>query len=412
MPGASSVSSLPQPPEIREERRDDIHPVLAASGGGHRRMLVNYWYAHPVGHAIEGLRYCLGYHLADPSLRISLLLNGATPFELAECCRFVETTYAVPYMSFVEPVGDPAAALADVPRDWDWVVENHRVAQRDHDRFRGFRSFYAAATKHLRARHGWGVAGTEPPPYVPNGQLRLELPAAARAAANEVLRGRRAIAVILAGSSGYRHLYPSASSWQLILSALSEAHPDAVICLIGKLHADRRTTTRIDSAEVERIHATVPSALDYFDRPILEQIALIEASELVVSPHTGLAFAAATVGTPWLAISGGHWHEYFFNEEPVYSLLPDTDRYPCFAQGGRLPRIDADEDGEGPRTPSMSVARILEDLPELLRAADLLLHKRLAYEQALAEYFPRLLAAYHGDRSRIFSFDNIHEKYL
>jgi hypothetical protein len=44
--------------------------------------------------------------------------------------------------------------------------------------------------------------------------------------------------------------------------------------------------------------------------------------------------------------------------------------------------------------------------------AELLLEGRLGYEEPLAEYFPRLLRAYGGDRSRVFSFDRIHERYL
>jgi hypothetical protein len=74
--------------------------------------------------------------------------------------------------------------------------------------------------------------------------------------------------------------------------------------------------------------------------------------------------------------------------------------------------IDEDEDGEGPRAPSMSITRIREDLPELIHASELLIEKRLSYEDALAGYFPRLLAIYGGDRSRAFSFDNIGELYL
>ena len=46
-------------------------------------LLVEYWYAHSVGHAIEGLRYALGYAAAKPDLKVSILLNVATPVELA-----------------------------------------------------------------------------------------------------------------------------------------------------------------------------------------------------------------------------------------------------------------------------------------------------------------------------------------
>lgn len=74
--------------------------------------------------------------------------------------------------------------------------------------------------------------------------------------------------------------------------------------------------------------------------------------------------------------------------------------------------IAVDEDGEGPRTPSMSIARIRGDLAELLHAGELLIEHRLTYEDALADYVPRLLACYGGDHTRVFSFDNVGERYL
>jgi hypothetical protein len=406
--------------------------------GGHS-ILVNYWYANAVGHAIEGMRYSLGYQRADPSARVSLLLNGATPAELPSCCSFIETTYLVPFTHFMEVKGNPRAALAGLPREWDWVLDNHRTEDPSQQLISGFRRFYDATHDYFAPRLGTGVTGASPPAYEPHHQLRLELPEGARRAAAAKLNGRRAISVVLAGHSDRRAYYPSATSWELILRELGRRFPEAVFCLIGRsgrmrdsvpersgvlsaLEAfwsgrsgrrrDPRSTTTIASAEVERIAAS-SSSINCFDLPVLLQLAIVEASALFISPHTGFGFATVAVGTPWLAISGGHWHEYFFNGVPFYSVLPDTKRYPCFTQDGpRPPLIESDEDGEGPRAPSMSSARLSEDLPELLDAAEVLIDGRLSYDQALEEYFPRLLAAYRGDRSRIFSFDNIHRSYI
>jgi hypothetical protein len=375
-------------------------------------MLVNYWYAHPVGHCIEALRYCLGYKAADRDLSVSVLLNEATPVELARCCSFINSVYPVPYTTFEQPDGDPRAALATVPPTWDWVVDNHRELQSSHDAFAGFRRFYDAAGEYFQARRGHNWTGGEPPPYLPHQQLRLELPAAARRRAHETLGGRRAISVLLAGHSDPRAFYPSVASWQLILGEIAERFPDVVFCLIGKLGSgSARSTSTITRAEVERLLRSLPAS-DCFDRPLLEQLAIVEASALYVSPHSGFGFAAVSVGTPWLAISGGQWHEPFFNGVPFYSVIPDTKRYPCFGWGAPLPIVAADEDGEGPRTVSMSAARIRDDLPEIVHAAELLLDGRLDYEQALRQYFPRLLAAYDGDRSRVFSFDGIDSAYI
>lgn len=406
-------------------------------------LLVNYWYWNSVGHAVEGMRYALGYKAADPELRVSLLLNSATAVELARLCPFIDDVYAVRFPAvpfaatglYEAPTGlpwrrgflrvrnhmrwrrhvrrtDPQEAFAGVPRTWTWLVE-HNEATDPVWASSTLREFYDAAHSYFEPRHPLGVAGREPPSYAPHQRLRLDLPPHVRAAATATIGSAgRAISVLLAGSAPERHLYPSLSSWELILEALSERYPDAAILLIGKTAQDGRTTTRIGRAELDTLLAAVPASVDCFDRPLLEQVALVEASDLLVSPHTGFSFVASTVGTPWLAISGGRWHEYFFNGEPFYSLLPDPRSYPTPVAEGPLPVIEADEDGEGPRTPSMSIARIREDLPELLQASELLIEKRLPYEQALADYFPRLFALYGGDPRRVFTFDDIGRRYL
>ena len=91
---------------------------------GSTTLLVDHWYSHAVGHVIEGLRRCQGYHACDPELRIALVLNRASPAELATCVPFLAEVYGVPYTSFGAPVGSPRRALQRVPRDWDYVVHH------------------------------------------------------------------------------------------------------------------------------------------------------------------------------------------------------------------------------------------------------------------------------------------------
>jgi len=74
------------------------------------------------------------------------------------------------------------------------------------------------------------------------------------------------------------------------------------------------------------------------------------------------------------------------------------------------PIIDADEDGEGPRTPTMSRARIVSDLDELVDAATRLIERRLPYEEAMREHFARVLQ--NTDASRIWTFENEHHAYV
>jgi hypothetical protein len=50
------------------------------------------------------------------------------------------------------------------------------------------------------------------------------------------------------------------------------------------------------------------------------------------------------VGTPWLALAGNDWAEYYFNPGiPFYSVLPDLDRFPCYVMLGHTPDPVEDE---------------------------------------------------------------------
>jgi len=321
--------------------------------------------------------------------------------------------FAIPYTSFGTSEGDPRSALRDVPRSWDHVLRHPAANDTFEARFEGLRRYYEASGRHFRARRSVGIAGRPPPPYQPHQRLRLELPEDERARAREALGHRRSIAVMPAGSSSLRALYPSVTSWNLILDELARRLPDAVFAFVGRLQqGGGRTTSGIARSEVDALLASRPDALDLFDRPIVEQLAAVETAALFLSPHTGFGFAAVAVATPWLALAGGDWHETFFNGVPFHSVLPKSREVPAFVQSKPLPMLAADVDGEGPRTATMSVARVREDLAELADRAVALVEGRVVYEEALAAYFPALVEAYAGDVSRIHTFESIHLDYV
>jgi hypothetical protein len=217
------------------------------------------------------------------------------------------------------------------------------------------------------------------------------------------------IAVMPAGSSD-RSLYPSTRSWLMILDALADAFADVQIALIGKRTDDDRTTTSLAGDELAALLAHRSRPIDCFDIGLIEQLAVAEACGVFLAPHTGFGLAALAVGTPWLALSGGRWFEYFFNRVPFRSVIPDTSRYPCFTQFDEAGTI-VERDGRR-RTPSMSEARIRADLPRIVAAAHELLTGTLGYEPALRDYFSDLLRAHGGDPSRIWSIDGIHFSYV
>ncbi len=373
--------------------------------------LVNFFEANPVGHVIEALHYALGYRRADLTLHLAVLLNAAAPTELASLCPFLDAAYAVRLPPATEH--DVLSALAYVPVGWDFVLDNdrryvpaHTAAVPDVARY------FATADRYFQVRREHTVLGRSGLPYVPHQQLQLELPKDQRRRAQVRLSaGQPRLAVLLAGS-GERWLYPSVSSWELILRAFQDRYPNAAVCFMGKLHHDDRTSSTLRPAELARLRTACPRAVDGFDLPLVDQLALVEACDVFVSAHSGFGMAALAVGTPWLTLSGGRWPEFFFNQVPFYSVLPDPDRFPCYTAFAQAAVLPSDEDGEGPRAPSMCRARILADLDALLAAADLLIERRLDYAEALEQHFGRLVRFWRGDRSRIWSIDGVHQAYV
>lgn len=203
------------------------------------------------------------------------------------------------------------------------------------------------------------------------------------------------------------------TSWLRVLGALTARFPGAAICLVGKLARDERTSTTFHPDELAWLLRHCPGTVDCFDLSLVDQLAVVEACDVFVAPHTGFGMAALAVGSPWLALSGNRWPEYLFNGVPFYSVLPDPGRFPCYTGlGPEPPSVAQDTDGEGRRSLSMCAARVEADLDELVAAAGALVERRLPYDEAMRGHFDRLLRFHGGDRSRIWSIDHAHAAYV
>ena len=112
--------------------------------------------------------------------------------------------------------------------------------------------------------------------------VRLAVPEASRALARPYAQPGVGIGIIPAGSAAAK-MYPDAGTWIAIMHALRARFPDASIYLTGSRSAGRGQTR----------------TAAYSDAEI--------GCDVVLAPHTGFAFLALCVGTPWLALSGGNW---------------------------------------------------------------------------------------------------------
>ncbi|GAA2830213.1 glycosyltransferase family 9 protein [Crossiella cryophila] len=374
-------------------------------------VLVNFVYAHNVGHAIEALHYAHGYHLADPDRRIALVLNKKTPVELASFCDCVDEVFEVEVDLF-DGDFDAAPALAGIPRDWDWVVGDLRGTQDvQRELFPGLARYYDTAATHFRAAKGTGSAGLVKigPSYRPHQELRLNLPRAELDRGAALLGDAPVKIAVLPGGSAPREYYPSTASWELILGGLAEKFPGARFCFLGKLDTgDGRTGTSFGAGELDRLRTAFPSVAAV-DVPLVDQLGALAACDLLISPHSGFSFTASALGVPWLALSGNRWPEYYFNGVPFYSVLPDRERFPCYSMFAADPD-PVDEPG-GPHAPSMSQARFAADLPEIVAGAQLLLGD-WSYPDALSDHFQRLNRRFPDWSTWFFAIDGVHLPFI
>jgi hypothetical protein len=93
----------------------------------------------------------IGYHAADPSREISVVLNAETPIRLADFCPFVASAYAIEH-PFVEACPDSTSRLAGVPRQSDWILDDvRRWKDPDLQMFPGMRDYPAVSDEHPAA---------------------------------------------------------------------------------------------------------------------------------------------------------------------------------------------------------------------------------------------------------------------
>ena len=361
-------------------------------------ILLNHVYYSPVGHVVEAIRYARGFHDANPGSEVHVALSDGAPWELCGGAPWIAGVYRI-------PVADPGPrdlSVPEMPREWDYIVDNNLMALEDESpgllvRPEGYQppergweeeatiAYYARTDAELTARKGRGVLF--PQMALPSGlgydadaNATLEVPADSRAFAARYAHGGPMICILPAGS-GPAAQYPGAQSWIEIIGALRERFPAARFYLTGARAGGRHrhlTTTRYSGDGLTRILASGGDLVDCYDIGLWHQVALLETCDLLVSPHSGFSFLASCVGTPWLTMSGGNWPESFFNGVPFYSVLPDNPEYPYAGA--------YDYDYDGPTIPDMQHERLLGRIPDLLAGAAFLLDPATMYEAALARH--------------------------
>lgn len=312
------------------------------------------------------------------------MLNAAAPTEMARWAGTVDEVYAVPLNTGADTM---AEGLQQIPQRWDYVLDNMRRSQ----------PLHAAAVPGLS--DWWPLADGH---FTASKTARQQI-------ANWLCDECELTVALLPAGSSERAAYPSARSWSGLVGAIRDRWPTARIILIGSHRDDGRTTTQISPKEHHRL-ARQPGMIDAFDRPLDQQLALVETADVFLSTHSGFGMAALAVSTPWVTISGGRWPEYFFNDVAFRSVLP-SGAYGAFSLYDP-PAVIVNDEGDGPRQPHVSRARLREDRSRIIEAIAELAANDLAYETALTDYYQQLHDLLGSDVSKLFSIDMVHRKYL
>lgn len=346
-------------------------------------LLLNWVFYNPVGHLVEALQHAHGYWRANGErYELHLMLNAATPFELAASLPWVRRVYALDTAELAAR-GAEAACLQDVPAHFDYVISDPRtrpgafIENWDEDELVKAQAVLNRLFPADEYSRGWGdfyglAEGAGPGlPYRRDAQLALPLPADALRFAAQFADDGRTVSVLLAGGAGALGS-PTHAAWVQVLGAIESVLPGArfVFTGVSERKTGRSFTRDWPPAAAVEVCRALPRAEVAYDIGIWNQLALISRSRLLLSPHTGFGFLSQLVGTPWLTLSSCPWPEYILNGVSFYSVLPDCDSYPSET---RVDRGCGQSLKDGARPACMEDRSIEARLADVHRGAALLL---------------------------------------
>lgn len=351
-----------------------------------KKLLINWVYYPPVGHAVEALKIAKGYSLANKNLDVYLLLNADTPTELAGACPWIKRTYPISTDEVFKD-GEKAKCLQKIPKNWDYISTDNRAGRlvKGNDRVELARTqevlqkiFVAKSSSIL--------------PVVPNPKIILPIPTKAKVFAKKFKHRGPMVAIMLGGAKGLRQS-PSVEMWLKICLALEQAIPNLKIYFMGITKSDHHRTFTKDFTldDVSYLIKHLKNAESAYNIGLWNQIALMKKCDIFLSPHTGFAFLAFVVDTPWLEIATCRWPLYFLNDVPFYSVLPKCNSYPSLdnraKECDRLLR-------EGKRVACVADDLIEKKIPEIVKGAKLLLDKSFTYHKAIKLHLRKIRKDY------------------
>jgi len=350
------------------------------------KKLLIAWVYHPaVGHLVEALQVAANYLAANPNLEIHVLVHYKTPFKIGSYCDFIHQICPLDPED-CNKENKMIQALRKL--ELDYVVFPKRLKYTPQD----FTSSLLECNQFLQTTLKpkiWGGYNDTPSkdlmalqenPYsafkinIPKDKITYNLPDAS---------GEPIFSVMLKGASKQTK-WPSFKTWKIILLHIKKKYPKARFLITGvlKAHGDIHNSDFQLKNKIDTFIASIPGAINCYDIGLENQLAIIQSSSIFIAPHTGFAFLAPCLGTPWLALSGGEWAEEMPAQMPFYSVLPDCYKYPC--NGGDI-KLNCRARLKF-KQPIKCMSSLDSKLDDILLGIEKLLGRHYSYDAAFKDY--------------------------
>lgn len=297
-----------------------------------KTLLIVWVYFPAVGHLVEALEVAANYNKAHPNLEIHLLVHDKTPYRIVNYCDFIEAVHTLD-----DEHGKHAESISQLklPDTFDYVVFPKRLLYTPEDFTPSLLACNRFLQKHFKAKlwHGYNDTPDAHPQAlrsVPYSAFTIQVPTENMTFKLPKRIGYPLIAVMLKGASR-QSIWPSFRTWRKIFNTIHLAYPNAIFIITGlsRVHSTAKVSTAKAKETVTDFIKSIPGAINAYDVGLDNQLGLIQRADVFLSPHTGFAFLAPCLGTPWLALSGGQWAEPMPARMPFYCVLPKCNRYPC-----------------------------------------------------------------------------------
>ena len=349
-----------------------------------RRKLLIVWVHYPaVGHLVEAFEAAANYYSANNNLEIHVLVNSKVPHYIGNYCSMIHKMYAVDVKNNLKE--SDLGTLSKMTFEYVVFPRSYKVTPNDFTsdilKSNNFLINYFKPTIWL-GYSGIKDSNKNALNEINYSPFKLIVPE--NKIDFKIKKNKGPIfALILKGSSKLS-VWPSFNSWKLICKAIKIRYPHAQFLITGisKAHLSLNENLIHKKIKIDKFINSIPGAINCYDIGLDNQLGIIKDADILLSPHTGFAFLGPSLGTPWLALSGGEWGEQMHAQKSFYNVLPSCKKYPCNRGNRKLEcnlRIKYN-------FPIKCMSKLSGKIPDLLIGVEKLLDENYSFTDSFKDY--------------------------